>query len=72
MSTNPKDRRSREVRDPTKDEYLELDKKLGTAEYELAGDIAAGNKALGDAVGTAREHAKSAIGDIRRRVDRRG
>lgn len=73
MSTNKKDQRSREMGDPTKDEYLELEKKLGTAEYELAADVAAGNKALGDAMGAARKHARSAIRDIRRsRGDGRG
>jgi hypothetical protein len=73
MSTNEKDQRSREMRDPSKDEYLELEKRLGRVEYELAADITAGNKALGDAVEAAREHTKSAIGDIRpSRGDGRG
>ena len=52
--------------DPTKDKYFELEKTLGTGEYELAADIAAGNKALDDAVKTAREHAAFTIGDVHR------
>jgi hypothetical protein len=59
--------------DPTKDEYLELEKRLGHAEYALVADIAASNKALDDAAKTAREHAESAIDDIRdSRTKRRG
>ena len=54
------------MRDPSKAEYLQLEKRLGRVEYELAADIAAGDEALGDAVEAAREHTKSAIGDIRR------
>ena len=73
MSTNTTDEPSREMRDPTKDEYLELEKMLGAAEYELAADIAAGKKELDDVVKTARERAGSAIGDIRdSRSKRRG
>jgi hypothetical protein len=67
MSTNKTNERSDEMRDPTKDEYLELEKGVGRVEYELAADIAAGNKELGDAVEAAREHTRSASGDIRRR-----
>lgn len=65
MSTNKKDQRSREMRDPTKDEYLELERKLGATEYELADAITAGRKAFDDAVDAAREHIKSPIRDIR-------
>ena len=65
MSTNPNDERSREKHDPTKDKYLELDKKLGTAEYALAADIAAGNKAFDGAMKTARQQIRSAMGHIR-------
>jgi hypothetical protein len=36
--------------DPSKDEYLELEKKLGAAEYELAANLAETDKALGTAV----------------------
>jgi hypothetical protein len=67
MSTNKTNERSDEMRDPTEDKYLELEKRLGAAEYALAADIAADNKASDDAMETAREHTRSAIGDIRRR-----
>lgn len=66
MSTDKQDQRSREMRDPTKDDYLDLEKRLGRVEYELAADIAAGNKASNDAMKAARDHARSAIGDLRR------
>ena len=66
MSTNKTNERSDEIRDPTKDEYLELEKRLGAAEYALAAGIAAENKATNDAMEPAREHARSAIGDVRR------
>ena len=73
MGTNTTDERSREARDPTKDEYLEMEKRLGAAEYALAADIVAGKKELDDVVKTARERAGSAIGDIRdSRSKRRG
>lgn len=73
MSTNEDDQRSREKRDPSKDEYLELEKRFGRVEYELAADIVAGNKELGDAVEAAHKHTKSAIDNIRRgRGDARG
>jgi len=65
LSTNTADERSHERRHPTKDDYLGAEKRLGAAEYALAGDVAAGNKALDDAVKAAREDAESAIGDIR-------
>jgi hypothetical protein len=61
MSTNPTDRPSREMRDPSKDQYLELEKRLGAAEYELAEEIAAGSKVLDDAIEARREQARSAI-----------
>jgi hypothetical protein len=66
MSTNTTDERSREMRDPTNDEYLELEQRLGAAEYRLAADIAAENNALGGAMETAPGRARSAIGGIRR------
>ena len=73
MSTDKTDERSDEMRDPTKDEYLELETKLGSAESELAAGISANDKATKDAMAAAREHTKSAIGDLRRRDrDRRG
>ena len=73
MSTNKTNDRPDEIRDPTKDEYLELEKTLGTAEYALAAGIAAENKATNDAMKAIREHARSAIGGIRpKRGDDRG
>ena len=36
MSTNETNERSDEMRDPTEDKYLELEKRLGAAEYALA------------------------------------
>ena len=73
MSTDKKDQRSRKVRDPSKDEYLELEKRLGRVECDLAADIVAGNKKLDGAVEAAREHTKSTIDDIGRgRGDARG
>jgi hypothetical protein len=65
MSTNKTNERSDEIRDPTKDEYLELEKRLGAAEYALAAGIATENKATNDAMEAVREHARSAIGEIR-------
>lgn len=71
--SNKKDQMSRELRDPTKDEYLAVEKKLGAAEYDLADAITAGNQAFDDAADAAREHIKSPIGDIRpSRGDDRG
>ena len=71
MTTNMHDERSGEMHDPTKDKYLELEKKVGAAEYELAADIAAGNKAVGEAAEAAREKARAKIGDIRHGREKR-
>jgi hypothetical protein len=65
MSTNKSNERSGEMRDPTKDEYLELEKRLEAAEYALAAGIAAEHKAINNAMEAAPEHARSAIGEIR-------
>jgi hypothetical protein len=65
VSTNETHERSDEIRDPTKDEYLEMEKRLGAAEYALAAGIAAENEADDDAMKAAREHARSAIGGLR-------
>jgi hypothetical protein len=67
MSTDKTNERSDQLRDPTDDKYLELEKRLGGAEYALAAGLAADNKASSDAVKAAREHTRPAIGDIRRR-----
>ena len=64
-NTNKSNERSDEMRDPTKDEYLELEKRLGAAEYALAAGIAAENKASNDAMEAARERAGLPIGEIR-------
>ena len=61
MSTNTTDERSRETRDPSKDEYLELQQRLMAAESELEAGIAADKKAFGDAIEARREQARSAI-----------
>ena len=53
------------MHDPTKDNYLELEKRLGATEYELGADIADESKAVGDALVAARKQARSAIEDIR-------
>jgi hypothetical protein len=65
MSTNSTDEGSRENRDPTKDKYLELEKRLGTTEYELAADIVEESKAVGDAMEAVQKRASSAVEDIR-------
>jgi hypothetical protein len=73
MSNNKSNERPGEMLDPTKDEYLGLEKRLGAAEYALAAGIAAENKATDDAMEAARKDARSAIGEIRdnRRKTRR-
>jgi hypothetical protein len=43
--------------------------RLGGVEYALAAEIAADDKASSDAIEAAREHTRSAIGDIRRRPE---
>jgi hypothetical protein len=65
MSTHTPDEGSCEMHDPTKDKYLELEKKLGATEYELAADIAGESKAVGDAMEAVHKQARSAIEDIR-------
>ena len=42
-------------RDSTKDEYLEVEKKVGAAEYELAANLAETDKALDTAMKRARK-----------------
>jgi hypothetical protein len=66
MSTNKTHQRSDEMRNPSEDKYLQLEKKLGTVEDALAAGIAAESKASNDAMEAARDHTRSAIGDIRR------
>ncbi|MBV9337759.1 MAG: hypothetical protein JO262_21230 [Solirubrobacterales bacterium] len=49
------------MRDPSKDEYLELEQRLMAAESELEAEIAADKKAFGDVIEARREQARSAI-----------
>jgi hypothetical protein len=68
MSTDKTNERSDQLRDPTDDKYLELEKRLGGAEEStLAAGIAAENKASEAAIEAAREHTRPAIADIHRR-----
>ena len=52
--------------DPSKDEYLELEKKLGAAEYELAANLAEIDKALDTAVKKGKQQAKAAGTQLKR------
>lgn len=57
--------------DPSKDEYLELDKKIAAAEYELAEGLAETDKALDTAVNKGKENAKAVGTELKRKVDAR-
>ena len=72
MSTNKPNERSDEVRDPTKDKYLELEKKVGTAEYEFAADLAADKQAVDDAMKARRGHVKASIDSLHEKAKGRG
>jgi hypothetical protein len=65
MSTQTPDEGSREMHGATKDKYLELEKRLGAAEYELAAEIADEGKAFSDGLEALHKDARSAIEDIR-------
>ncbi|MBV9414249.1 MAG: hypothetical protein JO363_04650 [Solirubrobacterales bacterium] len=65
MSTHTPDEGSREMHDPTKDKCLELEKRLGATEYELAAEIADEGKAFSDGMEALHKQARSAIEDIR-------
>ena len=54
--------------DATKNEYVELDKKIGAAEYELAANIAETDKALDTALKKGKKGAKTARTQIERKV----
>jgi hypothetical protein len=54
--------------DQRKDEYLELEKKHGAAEYELAANLAETGKALGTAVKKGKKQAKAARGQLKRKA----
>jgi hypothetical protein len=51
--------------DPSKDKYLELEKKLGAAEYELAENLAETDKALDTAVKKAKKQARPARAQLK-------
>jgi hypothetical protein len=54
--------------DPSKDEYLELEKKLGAAEYELAASIAETDKQLDTAVKKGKKQARAARAQLKRQA----
>jgi hypothetical protein len=54
--------------DPSKDEYLELEKKLGAAEYELAEGLAETDKALDTAVTKGKKRARTASAQLKRKA----
>ena len=54
--------------DPSKDEYLELEKKLGAAEYEIAANLVETDKALVTAVKKGKEQAKTARARLKRKA----
>ena len=72
MSTNKTNERSDETHDPTKDKYLEMEKKVGTAEYEFAADLAADKKALDHAMKARRGHVKASIDALDKKAKGRG
>ncbi len=53
--------------DRSKDEYLELEKKLGAAEYELAANLAETDKAPDTAVKKGKERARTARARLKRK-----
>jgi len=55
--------------DPTKDEYLEVEKKLGAVEDELAANLAETDKALDTAMKTGQKDAAAARKQLKRKVD---
>jgi len=59
MSTHP---------NPSKDEYLELEKKLGAGEYELAANLAETDKTLDTAVKKGQRRAKAARAQLKRKA----
>ena len=59
MSTHP---------NPSKDEYLELEKKLGAAEYELAANLAETDRQLDTAVKKGKKQVKAARAQLKRKA----
>jgi len=55
--------------DSSKDEYLELDKKVAAAEYEFLAYLAETDKALDTAATKGKEKAEAAGTDLKRKVD---
>jgi len=56
-------------RDSTKDEYLEVEKKVGAAEYELAANLAETDKALDTAMKKGQKDAEAARKQLKQKVD---
>jgi hypothetical protein len=54
--------------DPTKDEYLELEKKVGAAESELAAELADAGKALDAATEKRQKKVSSARAELKRKA----
>ena len=54
--------------DPTKDEYLELEKKLGVAESELAADLADADEALDAALARRKKKVSAARTQLKRKA----
>jgi hypothetical protein len=54
--------------DPSKDEYLKLEEKLGAAEDELAANLAETDKALDTAVKKGKEDVKAAGAKLKRKA----
>jgi len=57
--------------DPSKDEYLELEKKIGGVEYELAANLAEADEQCDTAVKKAKKRAKSAPAQLKRKASAR-
>ncbi len=55
--------------DPTKDEYLEVEKKVGAAEYELAANLAETDKAVDTAMKKGQKDAAAARKQLKQKVD---
>jgi hypothetical protein len=55
--------------DPTKDEYLEVEKKVGAAEHELVANLAETDKALDTAMKKGQKDAEAELKQLKRKVD---
>ena len=56
-------------RDSTKDEYLEVEKKVGAAEYELAANLAETDEALDTAMKKGQKDSEAARKQLKQKVD---